>query len=61
MNDLHEITGWLRAQVRQQPGIAAEPPPGICDLDAGNGLLLGVKEVRLHGRERIAHPRAGPG
>lgn len=33
MNDLHEITGWSRPQVRPQPALTAGQRPHIYDLD----------------------------
>ena len=35
MDDLHEITGWL-AHASPHPGLAADRPPGLYDLDARN-------------------------
>jgi hypothetical protein len=60
MNDLREITGWPRTQVRQQPGLPAGQPPGIYDLDEGYGQSPRSKEVTLHGKRQVVHPRAGP-
>jgi hypothetical protein len=33
MNDLHEITGWSRPQVRSQPALTADRRPRVYDLD----------------------------
>jgi hypothetical protein len=33
MNDLQEITGWPRPQVRPQPALTADRQPHIHDLD----------------------------
>lgn len=60
MNDLHEITGWPWTQVGQQPVLPTAQPPGIYDLDSGYGRPPRLKEVTLHGKRQVVHPRAGP-
>jgi hypothetical protein len=59
MDDLHEITGWL-AYASPHPGLAADRPPGLYDLDAKDtGPLMTPKE-KVHGTKQPGHARAGP-
>jgi hypothetical protein len=57
----HAIIGWLRTQVRPQPDLAADMPPGFYDLDATNGPRLRPMEETPDGSRRTVPARAGPG
>lgn len=61
MNDLHEITGWLRAQDPPSPGQAPDQPPGFYDLDARNGPLTTFREEACYVTRQPGHARARPG
>ena len=58
MDDLHEITGWL-AHASPYPGLAADQPPGLYDLDATTPALMTPKE-KVHDTKQPGHARAGP-
>ena len=58
MDDLHEITGWL-AHASPHPGLAADQPLALYDLDARNQALMTPKE-KVHDTKQSGRGRAGP-
>jgi len=58
MNDLHEITGWPRPQVRSQPALRAGQRPRVYDLGEGTRARAELKES-FHGRRSFTFIRSG--